>query len=310
PNLVDSINQGHLEPQTRVFGTVIFTEAQHNRPLLFVHRIERLVDDVTHYQNGRNGQNGTKSTCTAPGAAATARVATFAAKHAIKLVEPLLQRFIEVWWPLIIAATTTTGSPGIIVVTVSTRFIPGHSSLRSCLIEWLQILGIYQGPGNSRGHSDRPAFQPDHVLTYTGTAQKLQPVPVLQPDLQHLIAVVAMLFTQYRTRLVQQRSKLAIGRAKTNKVVHHILCQTLNDRVEQQWQTFSRYGRNPGSHRQTFFVAINSGLETIKQINLVEHLQHRNLIGSDFSQNVFHLFDVFIPAAVVTIDHMQQQRGL
>src|SRR5690606_10014347 len=124
PNLVDSINQGHLEPQTRVFGTVIFTEAQHNRPLLFVHRIERLVDDVTHYQNGRNGQNGTKSTCTAPGAAATARVATFAAKHAIKLVEPLLQRFIEVWWPLIIAATTTTGSPGIIVVTVSTRFIP------------------------------------------------------------------------------------------------------------------------------------------------------------------------------------------
>jgi hypothetical protein len=110
---------------------MVLTETKHNRPFLFVHGVKRLENHVADYQDACKREDGPEAAGTSAAAAtASAGLATLAAQHFVELVETFFQRLIEVWRPLIIAASTTTGTPGVIVVTVSTRFVPGHSALR------------------------------------------------------------------------------------------------------------------------------------------------------------------------------------
>ena len=125
PDQINAIDQRNLEAQTRRFSTTELAKAKHNRTLLLVHGVERLKDHVSGKNDGRQRQDGTKTAGATRGrtAATASGLVALATQQAIELVETLFQRLVQVRWALVISATTTTSTPGVIVVAVSTRFI-------------------------------------------------------------------------------------------------------------------------------------------------------------------------------------------
>src|SRR5690606_3383967 len=104
--------------QTSTVGFQILAKPQHQSLLSLVHGIYGIEDQEKHQHHRNDGENAAIS---GSRRAATAGRA-FASKQPVQLVHPFLNCFIQVWRSVFTSPVTT--SPGILVVSVSTRFVP------------------------------------------------------------------------------------------------------------------------------------------------------------------------------------------
>ncbi len=51
-------------------------------------------------------------------------------------------------------------------------------------------------------------------------------------------------------------------------------------------------------------------LDTLEKVELVVHLEHRQLVGADLAKHREHLLDLLITFGLVSIDHVQQEVGV
>ena len=141
-DVIHAIDDRRIPVQTGIQGIGVLAEPEHHTALGLIDQMETGPgpdhDRNDQYQNRQYEWVALATGTIAAAGTIAARTGTLAAtaQQTIDLVLKLLQRFIEIRWPLIataVVATITTrasapsAAPGVLLVVATTRLIPSHT---------------------------------------------------------------------------------------------------------------------------------------------------------------------------------------
>ncbi|RMN81584.1 hypothetical protein ALQ52_04413 [Pseudomonas cannabina pv. alisalensis] len=314
-----AVERREIDVEARPHGFVVLPETQHDSLLLLVNDIDRAVEpESDEYDQADAEQAKTTALARAAAIAAAAAItAAFvsAAEQPLQAFLQLSEGFVEIRWPLAVAATAFA-TPGILIIRVATRLIPSHSALH--LIKQRRARGA---PTNATECPGRP-YKGFPVLLLQS---------VLLDELQRLQSFATHQTIEFNARYSHREQagtlfimRLALHRTQFKKLGtqpgkilrqmqsadKQIITQQLGNGLLEQIQSSSITGRQPDTLRLAIGIALYLGLYPFQQIEFVIDLEDRQALGTDLAKHGHDLLDLRHAVRLVRVDDVQQQIGV